>query len=274
MHPPIQPSQFKCNICQFETNTSRDLQKHTSANHKQTEDILLLLDSHVQTVKPRTIERRLRGKLFTPGYTRPKEGRVYCSSRDWPNVKYPENSMDVKVAELLKVRPYRGAVMMAPCNDISNLKDLEHEEQYKMAEKSAHNTVAVVRKALETFPSLDKFLLLEYPPRADSNQLADLTEYANFCLRETVDKSGLGSRIGIKTLDGLYNSSNYHIFGPTNRGPRFDGIHLRGKRGKHLFTHDIIRALESSGMTKDISNPNQEAEVEGVTTSNRFDLLN
>ena len=202
-------------ICQFETNTSRDLQSHTSANHTQTEDILLLLDSHVQTVKPRTIERRLRGKLFTPGYTRPKEGRVYCSSRDWPNVKYPENSMDVKVAELLKVRPYRGAVMMAPCNDISNLKDLEHEEQYKMAEKSAHNTVAVVRKALETFPSLDKFLLLEYPPRADSNQLVELTEHANFCLRETVDKSGLGSRIGIKTMGCTTPATTTYLAPPT-----------------------------------------------------------
>ena len=269
-----QPEQFKCDVCMFEANTSHELERHLSVNHSKTEDILLLLDSHVQTVKPRVIEKRLRGKLFTPGYTKPKEGRVYCSSGSWPNVKYPENSMDVKVMELLKVRPYRGAVMMAPCNDITNIKDLGHKEQYEMAEKSANNTVAVVKEALEAFPNLDKFLLLEYPPRADSYQLANLTEYANFGLRETVHKSGLGSRIGVGALDGLYNSSNYHTFGPTNRGPRFDGIHLRGKQGKNIFTNDIIRALESSGMTRNTSNTNQVADQEGVATSNRFTLLN
>ena len=179
--------------------------------------------------------------------------------------------MDVKVPELLKVRPYRGAVMMAPCNDITNIKDLGHEEQYKLAEMSAINTVSVARQALEAFPNLDKFLLLEYPPRADSNQLANLTEYANFCLRDTVEKSTLGSRIGVGSLDGLYNSSNYHVFGPTNRGPRFDGIHLRGRKGGNLFTNDVINALEAFGMTKNISTNNQ---VQGVTTSNMFNVLN
>ena len=143
-----------------------------------------------------------------------------------------------------------------------------------MAEKSAQNTVAVVKQALEAFPNLDKFLLLEYPPRADSIQLANLTDYANFCLRETVDKSGMGSRIGVRALNGLYNSSNYHVFGPTNRGPRFDGIHLRGRQGKNIFTNDIIRALESSGMTRSTSNSNQVAGREGVATSDQFTLLN
>ena len=79
-------------------------------------------------------------------------------------MKYPENSMDVKVTELLQVRPYRGAVMMAPCNDITNIKDLGHKKQYEMAEKRANDTVAVVKQALEAFPNLDKFFLLEYPP--------------------------------------------------------------------------------------------------------------
>ena len=37
------------------------------------------------------------------------------------------------------------------------------EEQYQMSEKSAINTVLVLEQALEAFPSLDRFLLLEYP---------------------------------------------------------------------------------------------------------------
>ena len=122
------------------------------------------MDSHTQSIEPRIIEKKLKGKLFTPGYTRPKEGRVYCSDSNWPNAKYPENSMEMKVTELLNVRPYKGAVIMAPGNDITNIKDMTTEEQYQMAEKSAQHTVSVVEQALEAFPSLEQFLVLEYPP--------------------------------------------------------------------------------------------------------------
>ena len=120
---------FKCNDYSYEADSRTGINSHTSENHggSNTEDILLILDSHANTVKPRTIERKLKGKLFAPCYSRPKEGRAYCSTSNWPNAKYPESSMETKVKELLKVRPYRGAVMMAPCNDISNIKDLEWE---------------------------------------------------------------------------------------------------------------------------------------------------
>ena len=142
-----------------------------------------------------------------------------------------------------------------------------------MAEKSALNTVAVVEEALEDFPLLKRFLLLEYPPRADCQQLSNLSEFASFCLRETALKSKYGSRIMVKRLDCLNNASNYKVFGPTNRGPRFDGIHLRGKQGKNPLTLDIISALEFAGMTS-MNTASQRPEVEGVATSNRFTLLN
>ena len=163
--------------------------------------------------------------------------------------------------------------MMAPCNDISNIQDLEWEEQYKMAEKSALNTVAVVEEALKDFPGLERFLLLEYPPRADSERLSSLSEFSSFCLREAALRSKCGSRIMVKPLECLNNASNYKVFGPTNRGPRFDGIHLRGNKGKHLFTNDIIFALESAGMTNMNTN-SLEQEVEEVATSNRYSTLN
>ena len=125
-----------------------------------------------------------------------------------------------------------------------------------MAEKSALNTVAV-----------------EYPQRADCQQLSNLSEFASFCLRETALKSKYGSRIMVKPLDCLNNASNYKVFGPTNRGPRFDGIHLRGKQGKNPLTLDIISALETAGMTS-MNTASQRPEGEGVATRNMFTLLN
>ena len=178
--------------------------------------------------------------------------------------------MEVKVTELLSVRPYKGAVMIAPCNDITNICDMEREKQYQMAEQSALNTLAVTEQALEAFPNLQKFLLLEYPPRADSSQLAELNDYANFCLREAVIKSQFQGRIALRTLDNLYSASNYKLFGPTNKGPRYDGIHFRGRQGPNLLTNDVINALKSTGMTKTNTNTNQ---VEGLPTHNMFSQL-
>ena len=122
---------------------------------------------------------------------------------DWPNARFPENSYDKKVNELLNARPYKSVVSMSPDNDISNIKDMSRKEQYEMAEKSALNTIAVAEKALSKFPRLEKFLLLEYLPRADSHQLAELVDYTNFILREMAKKSEFRSKIEVKPLAKL-----------------------------------------------------------------------
>ena len=42
-------------------------------------------DSHLASVKPRSVEKAVGGRLFTPGY-RSKEDRAYCSTRNWPEI--------------------------------------------------------------------------------------------------------------------------------------------------------------------------------------------
>ena len=286
--------EFKCIICNYQGRLETDVTNHIEKNHSEvfspanvptrnpthtTEDILLLGSSHMQSVMPTHIEKALKCKVFTPGRY-PGAGRMYCSSSDWPKAKYPQNSMAKKVPEMLKVRPYKMAVLMSPDNDISILKGMEKSEQYRMAEKSAKNTVKVAEKALEDFPNLGKILLLEYLPRADNQ--AELVDYSNFVLQETATKAGLGDRIVVKPLTNLNSASNYNIFGPPNSDPKFNGIHLRGKHGSWLFTRDIINNIKSANQTpnswRTVTNSSRtlraSAQQEEVTTTNQYNLLN
>ena len=60
-----------------------------------------------------------------------------------------------------------------------------------MPEQFVRNMVQVGKRALENNSSLDKLVIVEYPPRADSVHLAKVTQYANQVLREAVDPSRL-----------------------------------------------------------------------------------
>ena len=51
-------------------------------------------------------------------------------------------------------------------------------ERYRLAVKSSENCISIAEEALRVFPMLEKVLIHERLPRADS--LADLSEYSNF----------------------------------------------------------------------------------------------
>ena len=76
------------------------------------------------------------------------------------------------VPRLWSEREYKGGVIMLPGNnDISNLSMVERQEQLDIAKKSVCNMVDVAKRAFMDNYSLEKLVLLEYPPRADSVQL-------------------------------------------------------------------------------------------------------
>ena len=112
---------FKCTECSHEGGEEEGVIKHIESEHRdilkpaphhtnvKTDDTLLLGSSHMQAVMPTQIERALKCKVFTPGRY-PGAGRMYCSKSDWPEAKFPQNSMDIKVPELLRARSYKTAV--------------------------------------------------------------------------------------------------------------------------------------------------------------------
>ena len=159
--------------------------------------------------------------------------------------------------------------MLTPSNNIKNIENLEAEEQKKLAFKTAADTVTIVEKAIANSESLEKAVIVELPPRADSKILQELTEFTNFTLRSLVENSKLNKQINIASLDPLYAHSEYDIFGsPSAR--QSDGIHMRGKFGKKVYTESILTALMSAGLG---FNKTSVTSTPTFPTSNYYQVL-
>ena len=222
--------------------------------HHRSEEVsftLLVGDSHIGSIRRRKVEKAMgRGaRLVTPGATRPGEDRSYCSSADWPEAWYKQNSLVQMVPELLGERRYQNLIIMAPCNDISNLVNIKsQQERENLASLSARNTVYVAEQALEKFPSLNEVLIMEQPVRVD--ELADLSKLSISKLKEFARSSPLAGRIRIG-----YNQAELcktkkqkkAVFGLPS-SPKVDGVHMRGEDGQFFLTDAIVKAVRCAGL--------------------------
>ena len=279
-------------FCDSESAKEDNLEKHKETKHSKYPKLpnwFLIGDSHINSIKLGMVEKSTKGKLFCKGYVHPKEGRAYCSSKDWPNARYPSNNHSEMTPKLTKERSYTGGVILCPSNDISNLTKLDKAKQYSMAEKSAVNMLKVAERALEENPPLEKLVLMEYPPRADSEHLAKLSGYSNQVLRQLVDRSRWRAQIVVGSMANLsYTNKDEMVdrFGPTNSHPRYDGVHLRGSKGAQLYTDSIIagvRAAVDIGnkkleknfiVPKNTVRQHQSRQKAQTSTKNRYSVLN
>jgi hypothetical protein len=280
-------SMFKCTDCRFIAINITVLDTHIAAMHSRPHKVvvcstqtrtLMIGDSHLKSINPRMVERAVGGRLFTPGYTRPKVGRAYCSTRDWPGARFPENNITDMLPQLLNAREYTDVIVLAPSTDISNLKDITNssmETVHNKAVESSINTVAAVEAALRDFPSLKSAIIVERLPRTDS--MADISEFSNFALRGLVDKSALHDRMSVLSLNSIIPSSQVmedDMYGSSFL-PNYDGIHLRGKAGTKLFTRSIVEGLRSVGcrVSSDwqVVSSNFDREVSGLNSATRMD---
>ena len=168
---------------------------------------------------------------------------------------------------------------------------MDKAQQFSMAKQSALNMVSVAEKSLEEHTSLEKLVLIEYPPRADSVHLAELTDYSNQTLRAAADRSKFRRKIVVGSMDNLKYSSLEEMvdrFGPRNVHPRYDGVHFRGSKGKQIYTNSIVAAVAATAnMTVNKQVANNEFRVprntvrqqevrqsEAFPTTNMFTVLN
>ena len=178
----MKQAHIKCDKCKKVFQTKSDLLNHNKDVHvskAKVKNTLLIGVSNTQYQNPRLIEKALGGRgLFTPGFVRPRQHRAYCSKRDWPKSRYPDNNIKNKVTEQLSMREHSHLIFGAPCNDITNIGDIQdHSERNNLAIKSSKNCIKIAEKALEQFPMLEKVIIPERLPRAD--HLADLSAYSN-----------------------------------------------------------------------------------------------
>ena len=293
------PTLFECDKCNKKFTNKNELKSHTDKTHvsrMKFKNTLLVADSHSKYQNPRLIEREALGGqgLFAPSFMHPRLGRAYCSSPDWPNSYYPENNLKDKIPELLRSREHSLLIFGAPGNDISNIGSIESQsERYRLAVKSSENCILIAEEALRVFPMLEKVVIHERLPRADS--LADLSEYSNFALSSLVEKSPMKNRISVVPMTALQFTTDEEmeeIFGsPTSQS--FDGIHLNGQSGYQLYNQCLISAIKTAGISAQKEPRRRRNVQEGqagrqaggavgrsrqeeptFTTYNRFEVLN
>ena len=102
-----------------------------------------------------------QGKPFCPGAVQPREGRAYCSTREWPNSKFPDNNHTESVPRLLSQWPFKGEIILAPGNTISNLAKFSRVDQYTIAEQSVRKMVQVAERALDNYSTLEGLVIVE-----------------------------------------------------------------------------------------------------------------
>ena len=275
---------YTCNKCEEMFTCQSDLEKHINALHvtkAKVKNTLLLGNSNRKYQNPRLIEKALGGRvLFTPGVMHPRTGRAYCSTREWPNSRYPENNLMDKDIEQLSLREHSYLIFGAPLNDISNIGDIQsQEEQYKLAIKSSENCIQIAERVLKEFSTLEKVVIPERLPRAD--HLSDLSEFSNFALRSLAEKSQLSSRIVVVQMENLYYTTDEEmedIFGLTS-SPGFDGVHPKGRLGGKRYNDCLMAAVTTAGIATRRARGQRQGraggqEEQGIATSNVFSELN
>ena len=244
---------LKCDTCGHLATNKRRMSNHVGNMHSglksgSTPLTLLVGDSHMNSLNLRQVEEALgrKARLIAPGSVRPREDRAYCSSPDWPGARFPQNSLQQMVPEQLGEREYTNLILLAPTNDITNLREIvSRKERERLAVQSAKNTIRVAEEALK---SVEKVLIMEQPLRVDD--MAELSEFSKRKLRELAKSCPLAGRIKIGSSRPDIISSDEkkkEVFGkPTDRG--VDGIHMRGAKGKKFLSETVIEAIKYNGL--------------------------
>ena len=106
--------------------------------------------------------------------------------------------MEEMLPRLLKERSYSSAIIMAPCNDISNLREFSSPvEQRLMSSQSSINTITTIENAIRNNPTLRKIVCVERPIRVDD--MAELSEFSNSEFRRLAQASKFASRITVSS---------------------------------------------------------------------------
>ena len=106
------------------------------------------------------------------------------------------------------------------------------------------NTVECAVDALATFPSLRNVLIIPRSPRADDELLAEVSEYGNEMLVSQIASTGLASiKLGsMESIPCITVSEKSDL-------PKRDLIHMRGPRGRQLYTGAIVQSIKSNGLS-------------------------
>ena len=233
----------KCEVNVDEDEEEKRRALEENMNNRKT---IMVFDSHIKTIKTRVLEEELGGQLFTGQFC--WERRAY-NSGEWPGARKPLQNLEAVLPNVLEEREYTDAILQASCNDITNLKGISKDKKllFQMAEKSSLNTVRCAVSALANFPFLKNILIIPRSPRADDMLLSEVSEHGNKCLFSAIASTGLPSiKLGSSNSIPCQTRSEINdLFGDCARR---DLIHMRGPKGRDLYTEAIRLAIQANSL--------------------------
>ena len=213
---------------------------------------MILGDSITHAINIAELERATGKFLYLPGKggtTGAKAYRCYTSLRGG---RFPNNSYSQKLPELLQEVKIDNLFMQTPTNDITNLSEHVHNDTTIKSNKkdmvhtviynSSKSMVNFASFALENYP-IDLVVLIDRPMRID--KMSKISELSNKYLKEIIEKMN-NEKITIAHHSiHKRGERRVEIFGD-HKISNYDGIHLRGKKGKQAIQKSFTDIIKQS----------------------------
>ena len=205
------------------------------------------------------VERAVNGRIRT----RKAYSSVHDARAKWPK----KNFMDITPLALMETReddPFSHLVLAAPTVDISNLDTSKFTEKDNIEALhqniiiSCKNMFTTAQIALQTFPNLQKVVIMDHAPRFDPAHVdplglkPELARFANATFSQLWFTSPLKEKVSIGSHKLDFVTENIGIHFQNTNARRHDGVHMYTLKGKIAFTKSTIKALKNA-----LSVPNQ-----------------
>ena len=197
-----------------------------------------------------------------------KHAKAYTVTADSPGAKFPNrNFLDVVEKECDET-DFSVLVLGGGTVEITNLDTtqnpeeniIEFKEKVFAASKKMFN---LAECALQTYPCLEKVIILKKPPRFDPKDVdpmelkPQLSKLGNSILFELWCNSNFKGKIiiGDHQIPHLLDDSHHQVYGHPDLD-HYDGLHLHGPDGRAAFQKSILNILKTAGLVSTLTETN------------------
>ena len=215
--------------------------------------VLYVGDSIAHNVEIKHIENRTGSRITS----KKAYSSIHCKKARWPNANVKDIT-EKALSEAHKDDKYEHVVLSAPTVDVTNLdtskiQPSDNVEVFKQEVFiSCKNMMTVAQNALVTHPNIKNVVILEHPPRFDTEDKdplsikPELAKYANSVYRQLWFESNLKHKI-VVGQHKLECSEKTRFDRFTNRmNGRYDGVHMYGAAGRKAYTDSVLSIFSSN----------------------------
>ena len=134
----------------------------------------------------------------------------------------------------------------------------------------------IAKKSLSENKNLKKVVVLEHPPRFDSNIKGEMASLANTTFKELIEnlKHEHKIELGMHSLKCYGVGKTYDARYRNSLIKQVDGLHFLGPCGSRDYSESLVRILVKALKTKAADFPlSANTYVSNIPVRNRFDVL-